>query len=246
MFGSRVENPKARGIRHWHGGKGFHPAIDQHEPPCFAKHGYALVEDAAGHTHKFIFRLTAPTCQIDRGNRQSEQFAQRNRGGQFKRGTAGQTGAGRQIARDGQIETARKRSTVFLQRPSHPQWVIGPRRRTLERGQIVQSCFDNCPIGRTKNADAAVGPPAGGHLYSAVNGRANDQAAVVINVIADEFQASRGIANHGRSVAKLLLENRGGRIGHEQVVMEDGKWAQGKKKRPPPNDGRHCLLHLGA
>ncbi len=147
-----------------------------------------LIKDATRHADKPVFRLPADSRQRRRFNFESKQFPQCHSRRQLQCRAAGQAGARWQVSRDRQIKPHRKIKSLFLQRPRHAGRVIRPRRLARKRRESVQRRFHRCAVRLAKNPQPPVRAPARRTLHPTINGRPDDQAAVVINMVADEFQ----------------------------------------------------------
>ena len=233
MFGVGVENPEARPCGHGHGGEARAGAVDEDEAAGLAKAGDALVEDAAGDADEVVLGVFADfddglAVGVLAGGAEEGEG-----GGELDGGAGGKAGARGEVALGEVVEAGGGGEAEVGQGGEDAEWVVGPGGGVglaLGGGGGERDGFARVAAVETALAVVAQGE---GHGDAAVDGGAEDGAAVVVGVVADELDAAGGAGDDLRGAAEdgLELVGEGGFVhgGRGKGGGKRWRWAGGGK-----------------
>ena len=139
-----------------------------------------------------IFRVTAGLDQIPAAGLLPRRIQEHQARGKLDRGAAAQPGAGRKIGESEIVEPAGRLPAELGEGGEHAERVVQPAIRAGHFPQRPGRGRNNLVIPVACKTPAAVLPPCDRHPNGAVDRRAQDNAAVVVGVVSDELDPSRG------------------------------------------------------
>ena len=180
-------------------------AVDEQGVVRGPQHADELVHDAAGHPHELVLRPLTGQGQLRAGEGILEAGgSEEGRGaGHLQSGGAAQSAAPGHVAADHPLQPSQGQP-LLLQGPGHPFDVVDPQvlRLSLQPGQV-----ELLPRVEIQGMDAhsAVLPGPEDHLDVPVQGHGQDEAVVVVRVLADEVDPARR-DGHGLGIGPEILE----------------------------------------
>ena len=192
VLGVGVEDPEMRAGRQWHGREDGAAAVDEHEVVLPAEAGHALIEDAAGHAHEVVFRVPADFHEGFARGRLVGGGEEREARRELDRGAAAKAGAGGEIGHREVIETGGRSEVKRGQRGDHAERVVDPRGRVALLREIIGAERNHAGFLAAGELTLAIVARGEGDPHAAVDRGAEDRAAVIIGVVADELDPAGG------------------------------------------------------
>ena len=161
--------------------------------------GNHLVHDAAVHTDPAVFRALAEQRHLRGIPRKAADALKRSRHCQFVGGGGGQARAHRHVAgRDAfpSLQLAAR----FLQRPRHAFRIFAPVFRLFFQARAIE--FQGRVVIEGMQHDAPVGARAQRDPSRPVDCHRQDKPVVVVGMLADQVDASRGAHHDGGRLSK--------------------------------------------
>ena len=182
--------------------------------------GNKLVHDTAGHSGKIVLRLLAKQRlfhRIESGSR--DRFQQRG-GANLERGTAAQATAQRHGGMQEHVETARL-DAALQEAGDNATRVIPPfwRGQPNGPGKINRSHL-GLQSAAQRDDLPAIDRPVCRHHAVILDGHRQDEAVVVIGVLADDVDTARGGGDPARRTTVELFKF-GGDMGGEVLEFHD-------------------------
>lgn len=202
VFFVGIKYPKMTSGRHRNIGESLMGAINVHQLVFFAEAGDCLIENATRDADKIIFRLLGQQyflllIELDAG-----PFIEQFERGQFDGGTAAQAGAGGEIAGEVDIKAGRYFCPGGENAVQDTEWIIGPGCLAGERDNIVQRRSYHLRSMRRVEANRAIIAWCEPRGDIAIDGGTKDFTTIVISVIANKFNTTRGAGDPAGSFTK--------------------------------------------
>jgi len=188
---ARLENPDpcVLGSRH-----GFHflgRTVDVHEAPGFPKARDPLIENSAGHTDDLILGPPTEAHPFQLVQRLPRKQFEDNAGRQLEGSAAAQTSTGGDVALDKKVKAPGRPDSPPGEKREDAERIPHPATGLLQRALVIRKneLFRILPGGEANSLPCI---RADRDLQRAIDSRTEDFPTVVIGVIPNEFDPSRG------------------------------------------------------
>lgn len=201
-----IEDVEMKSPRKGNGGKACRGTVDTHQMVLITEAGDRLVEDAAGNAHKLVFGALPQQDLFLFWKILSEKRAKGLQRGQLHGGAAAQPGPDGKIAGKQQVQASVGKGAGFLHHHlQNTKGVIDPGERAFPGEQGIRASLEILFLPACK-AKLPVRTRAGGHPDFTVQGDPENLPTVVVGMVADKFDTSRGSGDHFRVCAEPFLE----------------------------------------